>query len=524
MENGYLDFEIHIDQSDTGDYPLAVRSPAGEARTHFSLPFESAQLQMYLANLGSFHSTHEREFGQTLFAALLTGDVRSLYYESQREAEHSAQGLRIKLTIVPPELAVLPWEYLYDPREAEFVCLSRNTPIVRYLELAQPIRTFTVTPPLRILGVAVSPLDLPQLDLVREKLRVEQALDALQNQVKLTWLAGQSWQALLQAMRQGPWHILHFIGHGGFESTLNQGVIMLADEQGNAHPLPATHLGRILADHASLRLVLLNACEGATGNQLDIFSSTAATLLRRGIPAIVAMQYAISDQAAIEFSQAFYSALADGSPVDAAISDARKAISLALPDSAEWGTPVLHMRAPNGHILAIDRTDEGEAHSQTQSDTKTNRKRVLADIEKEKMVNIDVKQLAEGVLTLLTPYLVIAGGALAQKTGDAVAEKALQLFNRIKERFAKDKDSYARQALDRFEQEPDKRKAGFQEVLEEILTQDSEFAQSLTTLLAESGAASAGPTFNTQVYGGQVDTITNIQSVTGGITFNKGAK
>src|SRR3712207_8645982 len=41
----------------------------------------------------------------------------------------------------------------------------------------------------------------------------------------------------------------------------------------------------------------------------SIFSSTAATLVRRGIPAVVAMQYEISDPAAIQFSARFYTAV-----------------------------------------------------------------------------------------------------------------------------------------------------------------------------------------------------------------------
>src|SRR5690242_21472183 len=47
------------------------------------------------------------------------------------------------------------------------------------------------------------------------------------------------------------------------------------------HFLSATQLGLLLADHRPLRLVVLNSCEGARGGKLDIFSSAAATLVRR---------------------------------------------------------------------------------------------------------------------------------------------------------------------------------------------------------------------------------------------------
>jgi hypothetical protein len=96
---------------------------------------------------------------------------------------------------------------------------------------------------------------------------------------------------------------------------------------------------------------MLSACEGARTGAHDIFSSTAATLLRRGIPAVVAMQYEITDEAAIEFARAFYEALADAVPVDAAVGEARKTISRIVSSSLEWGTPVLYMHAPTACCL-----------------------------------------------------------------------------------------------------------------------------------------------------------------------------
>lgn len=65
------------------------------------------------------------------------------------------------------------------------------------------------------------------------------------------------------------------------------------------------------------------------------------------------MQYAITDRAAIEFAQMFYESLADGLPIDAAVSEARKAISVGLANSLEWGTPVLHLRAADGVLFAV---------------------------------------------------------------------------------------------------------------------------------------------------------------------------
>jgi hypothetical protein len=83
----------------------------------------------------------------------------------------------------------------------------------------------------------------------------------------------------------------------------------------------------------------------------------AAVLVRRGLPAVLAMQYEISDEAAIEFTTSFYRALVANLPIDAAVSEARKAISLAVAGSLEWGTPALFMRAPDGIIWKLDKEE-----------------------------------------------------------------------------------------------------------------------------------------------------------------------
>jgi tetratricopeptide (TPR) repeat protein len=368
----YLDFELEIGLGSGQEYPVVVvRSPAGEARETMHFPFGKLELENQLQTLqiallrsgGKRRRTPSPEeqsvqdFGQALFDALLTGEVRNRYDVSQRQAAEQSKGLRLKLRIQPPGLAALPWEFLYDSRQRDYVCLSLNTPAMRYLELPQVIQPLSVIPPLRILGMVACPSDLPPLDVAREKQRVEEAIKGLRASglVELTWLDGQTWRDLQWAMSptSSPWHVFHFIGHGGFDQNADEGLISLADEEGKSYRLHATELGRLLADHRSLRLVLLNSCEGARGSERDIFSSTAAILVGRSIPAVLAMQYEITDQAAVEFASTFYRALAAGMPVDAAVAQARKAVSLAVINTVEWGTPVLYMRSPDGLLFNI---------------------------------------------------------------------------------------------------------------------------------------------------------------------------
>jgi tetratricopeptide (TPR) repeat protein len=66
------------------------------------------------------------------------------------------------------------------------------------------------------------------------------------------------------------------------------------------------------------------------------------------------MQFEIADDVAGTFAHEFYGAVADGYPIDAALTEARKAIFAGGKD-VEWGTPVLYLRAPDGRIFDVAR-------------------------------------------------------------------------------------------------------------------------------------------------------------------------
>ncbi|MBV9229218.1 MAG: CHAT domain-containing protein, partial [Chloroflexi bacterium] len=358
----YLDFELEIGAANGSTYPVTViQSPAGETQAPETMqfPFDGSTLENQLSALqnvltnsnGTNPQTLSTEvqtvqnFGEALFNALFIGQVLRLYDVSRQIARSQNKGLRLNLSIQPPALAALPWEFLYDPGQARYPCLFEDTSLVRYLQFPTPPEPLTVTPPLSILGMVASPKDLPALDVAGEQQRIETALADLTTKglVRLTWVSGRTWEALQQAMSNGTWHIFHFIGHGDFSSFTNEGMVALEDDAGQVNYVNASQLGLLLADHHPLRLVMLNSCAGARGSTSDIFSSTAATLVRQGIPAVLANQYNVTDDIAIKLSCTFYEVLTQGSPVDTAVSEARRAIALGGGNTLEWGVPALYM-------------------------------------------------------------------------------------------------------------------------------------------------------------------------------------
>ncbi|HEU4396787.1 MAG TPA: CHAT domain-containing protein [Actinomycetota bacterium] len=371
QELGYLDFDVLLERAGAGAYQARVlNAPAGlPAPAPFSLPLSPLEVENFLLRVGrprhgtarridSPESAAVKAFGGQLFAALFHDDLHESLLRSLGEAEHQQRGLRIRLRLSEcPELAELPWEFLYDQQRNRFLSLSRRTPLVRYLALPDPPRSLAVSPPLRVLVMIASPNGYPELDVEQEWGKLKEALGGLEQagRVELERLELATLAALHHRLRgDDAYHIFHFIGHGGFDPQRQDGVLLFEDEQGREFAVTGEKLGTLLNDHGPMRLVVLNACEGARGDATDPFAGTAQSLMQQGLPAVVAMQFEITDEAAIIFAHELYAAVADGLPLDAALSEARRAIFF-TGNAVEWGTPVLYMRAPDGRIFELDR-------------------------------------------------------------------------------------------------------------------------------------------------------------------------
>lgn len=361
----YLDFDLFIEGSEVGYRARVLNSPAGRAAVDFTLPFAELELENFVLRVGrtrrglrrleSSEMEAAKAFGGRLFETVFDGEVEDCFRSSLDEASEHGAGLRIRILLTGvPELTDLPWEYLYNPALNRFLCLSVETPLVRYLDLRERIRPLDVKPPLRILVMISSPQDCAWLNVEREWTKLREATRDLERrgQVSVERLEMATLPTLVRQLRRGEYHVLHFIGHGTFDRQNQEGILLLEGEQGQGHRVTGQELGMLLCDHHSLRLAILNACEGARTSSSDPFAGTAQSLVQQGIPAVIAMQFEITDEAAITLAHEFYAAVADGYPVDAALAEARKVI-FAEGNDVEWGIPVLYMRAPNGRIFDI---------------------------------------------------------------------------------------------------------------------------------------------------------------------------
>jgi tetratricopeptide (TPR) repeat protein len=385
---GAVDFELEISSGRPFEYFGKVLNSPGGQSVRCPLKFKFAKdpkdldiLRLTLENAvlrGGDQAAHRgptsqcervlRDFGRELFRSIFVepGPIRDAYAQSKGVVSGDGQNdLRIKLRIEPPELSSLPWEYLYDENETPNY-IGLRLPVVRHLDVGGAAGQMRVNGPLRILGMIANPgtEEWPKLDETAEKRRIAQAIDKLEQEgrVIFEWVPGGTGRDLLSKLVENDWHIFHFIGHGGVEEESDDssnedrkedtGFIVLVDEYGNPVKKFASDLAVLVnSPNRSLRLAVLNCCESAKMNTRDKFGSPAVTLIRSGLPAVVAMQFPIRDKAAIRLAEGFYRSLANRFPVDTAVTIARRFIK---DDSdIEWAIPVLYMRASDGRIFEV---------------------------------------------------------------------------------------------------------------------------------------------------------------------------
>jgi hypothetical protein len=368
LARDYDELRLRIHPAGDRSYLVHASTGAADASARFELPFSELELENFILRVSRPRGRRgidtsalaaARRFGGELFQALFREDVQGLYRETLVHARSRQRGVRITLCLSSaPELVDVPWEYLFD--DPTFLAVSEWTPVVRFLDLPRPHPPLSVQAPLRVLGVVSLPAEIERLDVERERDDLERALSSMSaaGAVELHWLTRPSLGTLLKELQTHTFHALHYIGHGRYDQDRGQGVLLFEDDDGWAEPVSGDKLGMILNDFTSLRLAILNACEGARTSRSDPFAGVAGALVRRNIPAVVAMQFDISDEAAIVFAQKFYEPLAAGAPVDTSLARARLAMLAERSEDIEWGTPVLFMRIPDGRIF--DLGNEGD--------------------------------------------------------------------------------------------------------------------------------------------------------------------
>lgn len=354
----YKNFELQIHQLGENLYLAKVtNSPTlledESVSVRFSLPYPQSQIERFVQVLSGERRVQPagaqrlaREFGEAFFKAIFAGEVAEAYAKARDVARTERAHLRFRLNLSRAgDIADLPWELLRDP-EVDFLSLDGELVLVRHIQRLVSLDRLSSSPPLRILVMISAPENQTQIDEAAERANLEAAVGELREKglAEIAYLEDASLRSLQNILRENNFDVFHYIGHSDFNPETGVGMLALEDpyEHKIAVPITGEALARELHDEEGIRLVVLNSCEGAQQDTRDPFSGIASSLVQRGLPAVVAQQFEISDQAAIEFSKEFYKALARGYKIEMAVSEGRRAVANTL-NNTEWVSPVLFM-------------------------------------------------------------------------------------------------------------------------------------------------------------------------------------
>lgn len=365
---------IAIQQIDDERYLAVVSRPNGGEVCRNTFTFKSGQLidiePQWMLNKAiprSASDTHRRDetaaaeqaakvaelatYGQRLYGFLF-GDGADFnaflrYNDSYKKA-------RITLSMHQNASALwqLPWEYLHDG--ADFLALSGRFQLSRRPEGMATLATRPVQLPLRILVVVSSPDDANLLDTEEEIGVIQDALDEATRagRIQVEYLDDATLENIGYSLREFDPHVLHYTGHGAYDKETARSYLLLENEDGAGRLADITALKPHLAQAGALRLVMLSGCQTAQTSATDAFSGVATGMLAEDIPAVVAMQFSILDNSAIQLARAFYAGLARGDSLAEAMADTRVALwQYEEGPGYDWGIPALYLRVPEMRLV-----------------------------------------------------------------------------------------------------------------------------------------------------------------------------
>lgn len=365
----YVDFNIAITSRGVeGEYTITANSIYGKTPTESvqTMPTNDEFIDAveFLRTLDGIEED-AITLGKLLYKFLFPETVQRLYDKHKTRAEEQGkEGLRVLIEMTPSiiELTHYPWEYCHDGNA--FIAIDGDTPFVRYVRTDRPDTSLDITDKVRLLVVLSSPSDMRTLQVEEEQTRIEDALEELiaDGKVELKILSEKEngspviLRDFRKTVKRFKPHIIHFSGHGKIDNDDDEGGIVIQERDGTAALLDSSALHAIFRTSDDLRLVVLSACQTAQEGtnkekqRVDNFKGVATRLVDAGIQAVVAMQFEVKEETAENIMRDFYEELADGQPVDVALTEARLSVYADSKSRPFFAIPVLYMSSTNGKI------------------------------------------------------------------------------------------------------------------------------------------------------------------------------
>jgi len=282
-------------------------------------------------------TSHDRRLGHTLFELLVPHDFKSYAPDRQKLA-----------LVLNAAAAAFPWELMQDGFDPQSEPLSVASGMIRQLlvdaDRAQVLRS-TENTALVVGNPIVRDPRFPTLPGARDEAAVVASLLEERGDYRVERLleGAATPVAVLTAVHERPWRILHLAAHGVFQHdrrdgsppvsglVLDDGLFFTAAEAEQLRYVP--------------ELLFINCCHlGQTSGDVHpkvafhrLAANLATQFIRMGARAVVAAGWAVSDAAAKTFASSFYNAMLQGSYYGDAVLQARRDTFRAHGETNTWG-------------------------------------------------------------------------------------------------------------------------------------------------------------------------------------------
>jgi hypothetical protein len=348
----YLDFELHIDPHGHA----RVKSSEGERVMQIptTVP-DNIQLSLGLIEENQTNERLLKDLGKLLYGMAFPSVLDKHFSQTEAVSRYQGAKVRIRLTIEADSLAQLPWEFMYRAERGHYLGVDPNTVLSRYLNLPlPPNKVRRRQGPLHMLMIIADPSDQTRLDADEWETMILSALSAPieKEQITTQTVKQATFKEITKALLVQQPDIIQFVGHGIYQD--GKGYLALVDDNtGKSWIVDDERFAGIFRGHDdNLGLLSLATCESAKSDSPQGFLGIAPKIVRKGVPAVVAMQYPVLISSAKIFLENFYTAVAARKPVDWAVQHGRNSVGITLGyDNREFATPVLYMRAEDGNIF-----------------------------------------------------------------------------------------------------------------------------------------------------------------------------
>ena len=325
-----------------------------------------------------------RLLGLNLYELIFFNAHANEWFEQVYE---NATDLRIVLEFQPEDvdLMAIPWEFLYVPKErwragGKYIVRQPKLSLVRRVVRKAADATEIVRPRFLIVDCMPASADATQpgyqtasqagrMCASAPSPEIDQVMAFLETFGDVRCVRFPTIPQLDDAVAgignggsADPPHVVHLVGHGRFQSGDDAAFEFCLSPRGDGRWERDDRIAEAIGAHTP-ELVVLQTCKGGKADNYQRHEGAAITLVKRGVPNVVALQQQILVGEATRFVTSFYEALQQGRPADVAVKEGRQALTRS--DGPAFGLPVAYFQRDAGFSLPRTPVQQTSAPSST---------------------------------------------------------------------------------------------------------------------------------------------------------------